>query len=160
MLGKSVRVPAAVSLPQCLSLLSRVTRHCVSVQEKEKHMQTTPLLRARQGIMGRTGSRWEPSKVKICHKRNSAVKAAKVPTSYGHRHVKLEGHCSTVNKKFQRCVILEHNFTPILLSLSLYVISLTSKQWWLAGLAQQSLSNQHVVSLLRMQYNPVLTGIL
>lgn len=43
---------AAVSLPQCLSLLLRLTERCVFVQEKEKHMQTTPPLRARQGIMG------------------------------------------------------------------------------------------------------------
>lgn len=43
---------AAVSLPLCLSLLLRVTERCVFVQEKEKHMQTAPLLRAGQGIMG------------------------------------------------------------------------------------------------------------
>lgn len=43
---------AAVSLPQCLSLLLRVTERCVLAQEKEKHMQTTPPLRPRQGIVG------------------------------------------------------------------------------------------------------------
>lgn len=47
---KSVQM--SVSLPQCLSLLLRVTELCVLVQEKEKHMQTAPPLRARQGIMG------------------------------------------------------------------------------------------------------------
>lgn len=43
---------ADVSLPQCLSLLLRVTEHSVLVQEKEKHMQTAPPLGARQGIVG------------------------------------------------------------------------------------------------------------
>lgn len=49
---KSLWMSAAVSLPQCLSLLLRVTGRCVLVQEKEKRMQTTPPLRVGQGILG------------------------------------------------------------------------------------------------------------
>lgn len=62
--------------------------------------------------MGRAGSRWEPGEVKICHKRNYAVKSANVPTSYGCRHVKLKDHSSTVNRKIQRSVILQSAILP------------------------------------------------
>lgn len=91
----------AISLPQCLSLLLRVTERCVLVQEKEKHMQTPHLPREPGKALWVTGSRREPSKVQICQERKSAITIVKMPASYGYSHVKLEDCSSTVIKQNQ-----------------------------------------------------------
>lgn len=60
-----VRCSIFVSLPRSLSLLLWETEHRVLVQEKEKHMQTAPPLRARQSIMGKRVQGGNPVRLKF-----------------------------------------------------------------------------------------------
>lgn len=57
-----------IACPRCCRWLSTVL-----MAEKDKHMQTTPLQRARKGNMGSTSSRWELFQVKKCFKRKSLI---------------------------------------------------------------------------------------
>lgn len=60
-----IRCSIFVSLPRFLSLLLWETEHRVLVQEKEKHMQTAPPLRARQSIMGKRAQGGNPLRLKF-----------------------------------------------------------------------------------------------
>lgn len=128
---RDFRISAAVSLPHHMSSMLQVTEHGVLMKIKDKHVQTTPLLRARKGIMGSMGSRWELCKVKICLKRKSVIITGEMPAGLGLHFCQIRGlFLKCKQAELKNCNFFtasKHcNLTLRLLSLLLCAISLVA----------------------------------